>query len=1096
MNSSHLSSFAKTASSLRAALAILGLALAPLALAPYASAQGIITSGLTGVVRDTSGKAIAGAAVIATHTPTGTAYLAATGENGRYNFRGLISGGPYTVAVSGASLKAAERTDLTTQLGSDLEVNFAVTPSAGDIVSLEKFTVKGESNELDSAATGAGSLLNAARLAAKPTTQRSFADVISASPFVTLRSMSSANDREEAHLTALGQNNRYNSILIDGARINDQFGLNGSGLASFFNPLSIDTLEQLSVQVSPYDARESGFTGASINAVTKSGTNQFHGSAYYLVSKDRIFGLRGQGADIAPGPTLGVVPALKRTTMGATLGGPIIQNKLFFFLNYEKFNRITAPLQAGFTPSAATVSAVDARLAQINTQSGKTSPWGSVGGNATNESEDKKQLAKLDWNIITGQRLSVRYSETEGTVPQFGSYGSTTFNGVSLTGGATTAYSSNFYAQSRKEKTLATSLFSQWSPDFKTEVRFNTIQQDQLTPTVATLPEIHIFGLPGLDRGGNPVTNGVLVAGTEQYRQGNQVFVDTKSYSATGDYFWKDFTFSGGFDREENDFYNLFRAGSYGLFDFANLAAFQADTISSFSRAFYVQGTPPADVSKSAVTGLFGQAKWNVHSRLTLLAGLRYDRVASGTRPPFNPLFLDRFGYRNDGTVDGTSTVSPRLSFNWTPTDDRTIQFRGGVGHFMGRAPWVFFSNSYSNPGVGRFNILTPPAGLVPYVQSTFDPANAIGSAAAIPAGGRYEINLSDDKIKLPSVWRGNLAVERKLALFDSIVSLEFVQTYNDKTLFVTNDNLRPTTRGADGRQRFAGNPSTIANARFAEFVNVYHVSQRATGESGYLTFMWDRPLKNRWASNFSYTRGRSTEAQAFGQTTASGTWQRNPVFNQGAVEEAHSDFEVRDRFQLTLTREFEFKKQWKTLTSLYYEGRSGNPFSYVYNTDLNGDSRADNDLVAVPSGPADARFDFSGMSATTQAAYFDFINTRGLAKFAGDFAPKNAFRQPWVNRLDFKISQTIPLHSHVQLEVFADFVNLGSFLSKKLFNYYEEPILISNDVFRRLNLGGATYTAAGKIAPTFNSPVPNSNFVFENVQSRWRLQFGAKLKF
>jgi hypothetical protein len=1090
MTTTPRSSLTTTARFLRALIVLLGLAFAPIAFA-----QGIVTAGITGTVRDTGGKPISGVSVTATHTPTGTAYTAATSDTGRYNFRGLIAGGPYTVSATGASIKSAERTDLTTQIGTDLEVNLAVSTS-GDIVALEKFTVRGESNELDASATGAGSLLNQARLAAKPTTQRSFADVISASPFVTLRSMSSANDREEAHITALGQNNRYNSILIDGARINDQFGLNGTGLASFFNPLSIDTLEQLSVQVSPYDARESGFTGASINAVTKSGTNQFHGSAYYLLSRDQIFGLRGQGPDIAPGLTQGRVPALKRTTWGATLGGPIIQNKLFFFLNYEKFSRITAPAQAGFTPTAATVAAVDARLAQINTQSGKTSPWGVIGGNATNEAEDEKKLAKIDWNIVTGQRLSVRYSETEGTVPQFGSYASTTFNGVTLAGGATTAYTSNFYAQGRKEKTLATSLFSQWSPSFKTEVRFNTIQQDQLTPTVATLPEIHVFGLPGLDRGGAAVTNGVLVVGTDQFRQGNQVFVDTKSYSATGDYFWKNFTFSGGFDREENDYFNLFRAGSYGLFDFANLGAFQADTITSFSRAFYVNGTPPADVSKSAVTGLFGQAKWTVSNHLTLLAGLRYDMVASGTRPPFNQLFLDRFGYRNDGTVDGTSTVSPRVSFNWAPTEDRSVQFRGGVGHFLGRAPWVFFSNSYSNPGIGRFNITTPPAGLVPYLQTTFDPANAIGSAPSIPAGGRYEINLSDDKIKLPSVWRGNLAVERKLALFDSILSVELVQTYNDKTLFVTNDNLRPTTLGADGRQRFAGNPSTAANARFPEFINVYHVSQRATGESRYITLMWDRPLKAQWATNFSYTRGRSTEAQAFGQTTASGTWQRNPVFNQGAVEEAHSDFEVRDRVQLTLTREFEFKKKWKTLTSLYYEGRSGNPFSYVYNTDLNGDSRADNDLVAVPTDASDARFDFSGMNATTQAAYFKFIGDRGLAKYAGGVAPKNAFVQPWVNRLDLKISQTIPLHSRVQLEVFADFVNFGSFLSKKLFNYYEEPILISNDVFRRLNLGGASYTAAGKIAPTFNSPVPNSNFVLENVQSRWRLQFGAKLKF
>ena len=1089
MTTSHRSPRAVTARYLRAVIAIVCFALAPLAFA-----QGIVTAGITGTVRDTAGKAVAGVAVTATHTPTGTTYTATTGDTGRYNFRGLIAGGPYTVAISGAAVKPAARTDLTTQLGSELEVNFAA--SAGDVVTLEKLTVKGEANELDASATGAGSLLNQARLAAKPTTQRSFADVISASPFVTLRSMSSANDREESHITALGQNNRYNSILIDGARINDQFGLNGTGLASFFNPLSLDTIEQLSVQVSPYDARESGFTGASVNAVTKSGTNKFHGSVYYLLSQDKLLGFRGQGPDVAPGPTNGVVPKLKRTTEGATFGGPIIQNKLFFFLNYEKFNRVTAPAQAGFYPTAATVAAVDARLAQINTQSGKTSPWGTLGGNATNEAEEKKKLAKIDWNIMTGQRLSVRYSETEGEVPQFGSYASTSFNGVSLAGGATTAYTSNFYAQGRKEKTWASSLFSQWTPDFKTEIRFNTINQDQLTPTVATLPEIHIFGLPGQDRSGANVTNGVLVVGTDQFRQGNQIFVDTKSYSATGDYFWKNFTFSGGFDREENDYFNLFRAGSYGLFDYANLAAFQADTISAYSRAFYVNGTPPADVSDSSVTGLFGQVKWNVSSRLTLLAGLRYDMVASGTRPPFNQLFLDRFGYRNDGTVDGTSTVSPRVSFNWTPTDERTVQIRGGVGHFLGRAPWVFFSNSYSNPGIGRFNILTPPTGLVNYMQSAFDPANPIGSAASIPAGGRYEINLADDRIKLPSVWRGNLAVERKLALFDSILSVEYVQTYNDKTLFVTNDNLRPTTLGADGRQRFAGNPSTIANARFAEFVNVYHVSQRATGESSYVTLMWDRPLKNQWGANFSYTRGRSTEAQAFGQTTASGTWQRNPVFNQGAVEEAHSDFEVRDRVQLTLTREFEFKKKWKTLASLYYEGRSGNPYSFVYNTDLNGDSRADNDLVAVPSGAADTRFDFSGMSATTQAAYFAFLDSSGLSKFSGGFAPKNAFVQPWVNRLDVKVSQTIPLTGPVKLELFADFINFGSFLSKKLFSYYEEVPLISNDVFRRRNLGGATYNAAGKIVPTFNSPVAAQNFVLENVQSRWRMQVGAKLTF
>ncbi len=244
------------------------------------------------------GKAVVGATITAVHAPTGTSYTAVTTDAGRYNFRGLIAGGPYTVSVAASGFKPVERNDVMTQLGQNAAVDFAV--EATTVVVMEKFTVKGETGELNANATGAGSLLDTMRLSTKPTTQRSLADLVSASSFVTLSSLSSANDREEAHIVALGQNNRYNSVLIDGSRINDQFGLNGTGLASFFNPLSIDIIDQLSIEVSPYDTRQSGFTGASVNAVTKSGTNTFHGSVYYDISKDKILGFRGQGSRRRP----------------------------------------------------------------------------------------------------------------------------------------------------------------------------------------------------------------------------------------------------------------------------------------------------------------------------------------------------------------------------------------------------------------------------------------------------------------------------------------------------------------------------------------------------------------------------------------------------------------------------------------------------------------------------------------------------------------------------------------------------------------------------------------------------------------------------
>jgi hypothetical protein len=1062
-------------------------------------AQGVVSSGLTGIVRDSAGKAVAGAAVTALHTPTGTTYTATTTETGRYNFRGMIAGGPYSVSVAANGFKPVERTDFSTQLGQDLAADFSL--EASSVVVMEKFTVRGQTGELNANATGAGQLLDSLRLSTKPTTQRSLADLVSGSSFVTLTSLSSANDREEAHIVALGQNNRYNSILIDGSRINDQFGLNGTGLASFFNPLSIDIIDQLAIEVSPYDTRQSGFTGASINAVTKSGTNQFHGSLYYDLSKDKLLGFRGQGPDIAPGVTQGVVPILKRETQGLTLGGPILKNKIFFFINYEKFVRIAPALQAGLTPDAADVALINARLSAIAGASGKTlDSYGTVGGSVVNQAQEKKKLAKVDWNIIPGQRLSVRYSETPGSVPQFGDYGSTNFGSGIFTnsGGATTSYSSNFYSQIRKERNITATLSSQWSQNFKTEVRFGDVKQDQYTPTVATLPSLRIFGINGVNQAGQRVTNGMLELGTEQFRMGNQINARTKSYSAVGDYFMGNLTFSGGFDHEKNDDYNLFRAGSYGIFDFANIAAFQADTSNGFSRAYYVQGTPMADISDSSVTGIFGQVKWEVRPRLTLMAGLREDIVGSGTRPPFNQLFKDRFGLANNGTVDGVTVTSPRLSANWGVDAARTTQVRGGFGHFLGRAPWVFFSNSYSAPGIGRYTDLQTSGSLVPYLKNTFDPANPIGSSASVPAGGRFEVDLTDDKIQLPSVWRANAAIDRKLSLWNSTVTLEVVQTFNDQALFITNDNLRPTTKGADGRQRFAGNPNTAANALNPEFTNVYHTRNISTGESRYITLSWDRPMKDNWAANVTYTRGRSTEASSMGQTTASGMWQRNSVFNQNAVEEAHSDYEVPDRVQSSYTRILEFKKGWKTTASLYYEGRTGNPFSYVYSTDLNGDSQSNNDLVAVPTDAADARFDFSLMSAADQAAYFTFLKNSGLSRFAGGVAPKNAFYQPWVNQLSLHLAQEIPLYHPAHLEVFLDFINFGSFVSKRLFNYFEKAPLGSNDVFWRLAAGGASYGPDGRIRPTYNATGVNANnaFIFDNVQSRWRVQVGAKLKF
>jgi len=1070
---------------------------------PSAFAQAV-SSGITGLVRSSDGTAISGATITAIHTPTNAVYTTTSNAGGRYNFSGLPVGGPYTVSGKAEGAVIDPQNDITTQLGTTIDVNLT---TKSDVVQLEKFVASGTRNALDSSSTGASTLLTAARLAAKPTTQRSLADLVSATPGITLRALS--GDREEAMITAVGQNNRYNKWMIDGNTINDQFGLNSTGLASFFNPLALDTIEQLSIQISPYDTRYSGFTGATINAVTKSGTNEFHGTAYYIFSGDHLAGLQMQGPDARTLVQSGtkIVPKLERTTKGLTFGGPLWRDHVFFFLNWEKFNRVGAPNSAGLpTVAAADLAAINSRVAAITKVN-----YGALGGNANSVAKDEKKQLKLDWVINSKQRLSARYTTTDGQVPQFGSFTTTSFgsglnNGASnlnLVGGAATSFDSHFYAQQRKEKSLSAQLFSTWTSDLKTELKWSHVKQDQYTPTAVTGPEIDIFNVSGTNQAGASVTNGVVVLGTERFRHGNQINVDTKNYSGIADYTKGNVTISAGLDIEDNSYYNLFRQFSYGVFNYATVADFVADSPRFFQRNFTdlaLKGSY-ADISQYTQSGAFAQVKWEPNSRLKFQGGIRYDLSSSNTRPGLNPLFLSDTGLRNDGTVDGAHDFSPRVSFNLALDEARNTQIRGGVGYFVGRSPWVFFSNSYGNTGSGTFStIALPTGGLNGYLANNFDPAVPYGTATQTGIS-RAEIDLTDNKIHMPSLWRGNISADHRLGFLDSIVSVDLSHSRNEHTLFISNDNLKFKGIAADGRIYFFGNPATgttpalAVNAKYPNYTNIFHTSNVKAGEATYATVSWERAMKDHWAFNVSYTRGKSTEAQANGQTTASGAWQRNAVFNQGTIENGRSDFEIKDRIQVGLSREFQLVKTMPTTASLYYEGRSGTPYSFAYSNDMNQDSFAGNDLVAIPSGQTDTRFDFSGMTQANIDAMFASIQALGLGKYAGGYAPKNAFYQPWINRLDLSVKQAIPLHFRkAKLDLILDFTNFGSFLSKSVFNYVERAPSTVNDVFDRRLVGNATIdNTTGKIKPTTWSP---TDFLVDNTMSRWRIQLTARLSF
>jgi hypothetical protein len=1100
---------------------ILGATIALMfALAGTAFGQGVTTAALNGFVDDSGGKAVAGVTVTAVHTPTNTTYTSISTSAGRFSFTGIPVGGPYTVSAKADGYSMNPLTGVQTSLGESTDVILVLKSAAAteQVVTMQKFEVKGEVSDLDGNTAGAGTVLSNTRIAAQPNPGRTFADLIKTNPFATIRAF--------PQVEALGMSSRYNTITLDGAKINDSFGLNASGLFSLNNPFSIDAIDQLSVSLTPYDVRQSGFAGASINAVSKSGTNEFHGSAYFQFTD-----ANWQGADIY-GPTKGTRAPLKERTYGYTLGGPILKNRLFFFGNIEKFYRDTAPTVAAFTPDPTFLAAVNTRLAQLP----GAPNLGTFGGVSTTRTTDVKRLLKLDWNIIEGHRASVRYSDTVGLLPVFSSFNSTSFSQpvsfiatvqpTSFPNGLT-SLTSNFYTINVKEKVIAGQLFDNWTPDFKTQFNYSSTKQDSVR-VIPPFPEIRIFGVPGISNTGATITSGDgLRMGGETSSMGNELHVKTNTLGGSGDYTWNDFTFTAGADHEKSDYLNLFRQGSYGFFDYANLAAFQADTPAGFARAVVTTGIPVADVSTFEQTGIYGQLKWQPTSQFNVMLGLRVDYMKAPLAPPYNAGFATAFGVTNAGTIDGTNTPAPRLSFNYALDRERTTQIRGGVGVFLGRNPWVWISNSYGNFGLGRFTVQTPlnatdttalPT-LNQYLAGTFsntdpaykfDPANPIGRTNIAPSASTVQvINLIKPGLKMPTVQRGNLAIDHKLPALNAVLSVEYIETTQLDALFVDNMNLKPTGAvGIDGRTLFAG-PSSTAPI-IPGYGNVIRTRNVHAGASQYVAITLDHPMKGGLAYNVAYTHGHATEAQTLNSSTANSNWQFNPVFNQGRVEVARSDYEMSDRLQASVSREFHFLKDFVSTVSLYYEGHPGQIYSYVYANDLNGDGFS-TDLLTIPTGPNDPHFDFSGMTATQQAAYFAFINSSGLSKYAGTYAPRNSMTTPWQNRLDLRFVQEIPAYRRAKLEVFADFINLGFWLNSHLFNYIQTINTSATNGGLTRSFGAATYVN-GLIKPTFNNGTtailgldPSNNLTFassssvvqpSNGTNRWSIQAGIRLKF
>ena len=793
------------------------------------------TAALGGRITGSDGKPVAGATVSILHVESRSVSTATTDAEGRYGARGLRVGGPYTVTISKGSatdkrdnvfLTLAETTSLDVQLGTVTTV--VVTGSA-------------VSDKFNSATMGAGTNISNAQLNALASIQRSLQDYARTDPRLA------QTDKERGEISAGGQNSRYNSITIDGVNVNDTFGLESNNLPTIKQPVSIEAIQSVQVNLSNYDVTQKGYTGANINAVTKSGGNELSGSVFYVTRDDSMAGQRyNRAADTYFDP-----PPFKETTKGFTLGGPIIKDKLFFFAAYEDF--FSSRTRPDFGPlggaSGTTVGITSSAIKGAIDIAKNT--WGVDVGSAEVPAglgvAVKDSLLKLDWNINDNHRANLRYTKTEQSEPFLVGFNAT---GLSL--------SSYWYNQSKQLESLVGQWFADWTPNFSTEVKVSKRDYaSEPTPVNGVrLPQIALRfsgALPADAPAGVSANSRDLLLGTERSRHFNVLRTDTIDTYVGGTYTMGAHELKFGVDRSENDVYNAFLQDTNGQYRFqcenssatltysfgsincatATAAQVEAAVLENFRLgrpSLYQVQLPQAGRALSdavaqwsyASTGLFVQDTWKVRKGLNVTFGLRmdsldvpvkplYNAAAAAARVAGNPTTGVRqsggFGLDNSVTLDGSTLVQPRLGFNWNLDTERRMQIRGGVGLFQGAAANVWLSNPFSNTGIAAAVLSCQTFSTCATAGAKFsaDPSKQPTLTGTPPAAN---VDFLSPGLEQPSVWKTNLALDAELPALPVVGKLvagfEWLNTKTRTGITYEHLNLGdPTRTGPDGRQLF-----------------------------------------------------------------------------------------------------------------------------------------------------------------------------------------------------------------------------------------------------------------------------------------------------
>jgi hypothetical protein len=898
---------------------------------------------------------------------------------------------------------------------------------------------------------GVGTNLSGRQLETAVSGNRSLDDIARLDPRVTV------TDQNDGSISVAGQNNRYNSINVDGLSVGDPFGLNGNGLAFTGSPISPDTIAAYDIKITDFDVT-SDSVGANINAVTKSGTNEFHGSVYYaLTDGSSMIGDRGSskygGFD-------------QNKTIGATFGGPIIKDRLFFFASYED-QKITGLSGVG------TDAVISGRLTQAQVDE-VASAFESIGiqagayGSASAVTlQDKRKLAKLDWNINDDHRASFTFQQTEESKP--GPYSSYVKETSAI-------LPSNWYTSASKTDNYSLQLFSDWSQDFSTELKIGYQKFDATNGAAVNQPEVFacFTAVESNCRdyaGSIPSNTPWVIAGEDRFRHENSIASKRITGTLAGTYYMGDHVIKGGFDFLSNEVANVFGQllnGSYGFYD-KNGNGTPADEIAAGDYNTFVKNYLPDGVTLADSAGTwkytqispFIQDTWQATDNLSLSYGLRVNipkadhappvalESATSTAPgatPGEPVWESRFGYPSDTTLGSKNKViEPRFAFNYSFDTERQMQLRGGLGLFQTVPPYVWMTNPYTNNGVvssKQYKGDDPTAD--PF---SADPANQPGptgaSAGVCATNAVCQIDVIDPDFKLPTAWKFSLGFDAELA-WGLTGSIEYTHLKAKNAIDYMLPNIgTPNGTLPDGRNSYwktYPNSSTSSigsgtnNGAFQE-INIRSslLTNTDKGATDSITFSLSKALENGFSGNFSITQTHATEVNPGTSSQAYSNYNYVARVNPNDGIESPSRFNIPLSVKLAMNWDHAFFGDYKSTVSVFYNGHSGQPYSWTFGGDVNGDSISFVDLAYVPL-VNDPRVTYkAGTTAAQIQAFQEFISSDPyLNSRRGQIAERNKSQQPWVNQLDVGFQQELPgLFNGNKVVVRLDIFNFLNLLNK-----------------------------------------------------------------